>query len=200
MGKETQSGLIAFYETGDYKQYTDYFLDRQLGRLKEVKDVIWHFKKQSGCMKFMQPDFFLIHLLAGNIRLVLFSFIHAVLYNDGVTVDGNNGKGVSHLVLIIYDDLVARNLVGVGGGTGRPCLGVCIVISDVARSVALEEHACGIVGSFGDVLVYLNEILIFRVIVPPSRYVGSLPDSHDVVLDTFRRYRIAVVGRRTSGE
>lgn len=47
--------MIAFYETGDYKQYTDYFLDRQLGRLKEVKDVIWHFKKQSGCMKFMQP-------------------------------------------------------------------------------------------------------------------------------------------------
>ncbi len=30
-------GLIAFYETGDYEQYADYFLDRQLERLKEVE-------------------------------------------------------------------------------------------------------------------------------------------------------------------
>ncbi len=30
-------GLIAFYETGDYTQYADYFLDRQLERLKEVE-------------------------------------------------------------------------------------------------------------------------------------------------------------------
>ncbi len=30
-------GLIAFYETGDYKPYADYFLDRQLERLKEVE-------------------------------------------------------------------------------------------------------------------------------------------------------------------
>ena len=30
-------GLIAFYETGNYNQYADYFLDRQLERLKEVE-------------------------------------------------------------------------------------------------------------------------------------------------------------------
>lgn len=30
-------GLIAFYETGNYNQYADYFLDRQLKRLKEVE-------------------------------------------------------------------------------------------------------------------------------------------------------------------
>lgn len=30
-------GLIAFYETGNYEQYADYFLDRQLERLKEVE-------------------------------------------------------------------------------------------------------------------------------------------------------------------
>lgn len=29
-------GLIAFYESGDYTQYADYFLDRQLNRLKEI--------------------------------------------------------------------------------------------------------------------------------------------------------------------
>lgn len=29
-------GLIAFYESGDYTQYADYFLDRQLARLKEI--------------------------------------------------------------------------------------------------------------------------------------------------------------------
>lgn len=30
-------GLIHFYETGDYEQYADYFLDKQLERLKEVE-------------------------------------------------------------------------------------------------------------------------------------------------------------------
>ena len=30
-------GLIAFYETGDYTQYTDYFLGRLEERLKEIE-------------------------------------------------------------------------------------------------------------------------------------------------------------------
>ena len=138
---------------------------------------------------FMQLAYFsLEHPFAGDICLVLFSFFHAVLHYSCVTVNGNDGEGVSYLVLVIYDDLVSRNIVGVGGGTGGPCLGVCVVISYVTRSVALEEHACGIIRSVGDVLVYLDEILIFRVVVPPSRDVGGLPDSHDVVLDAFCRY------------
>lgn len=31
-----RKGLIAFYETGDYNLYADYFLNRQIGRIKEI--------------------------------------------------------------------------------------------------------------------------------------------------------------------
>lgn len=31
-------GLIAFYESGDYGLYTDYFLDRQIERINEIAD------------------------------------------------------------------------------------------------------------------------------------------------------------------
>ncbi len=56
-------------------------------------------------ISFMQLAYFsLEHLFASNIRLVLFSFFHAVLHHGGVAVDGNDGEGVSHLVLVIHDD------------------------------------------------------------------------------------------------
>lgn len=109
------------------------------------------------------------------------------MHHGGVAVDGNDGEGVSHLVLVVYDDPVARNIVCIGGGTGGPCLGVCAVIRDVACSVTLEEHSYGIVRSVGDVLVNLDEVLLLRVVVAPSRDMGGLPGSHDVVLDAFRR-------------
>lgn len=32
-----RKGLIAFYETEDYNKYTDYFLDRQFERIKEIE-------------------------------------------------------------------------------------------------------------------------------------------------------------------
>ena len=32
-----RKGLIAFYETEDYNKYTDYFLDRQIERIKEIE-------------------------------------------------------------------------------------------------------------------------------------------------------------------
>jgi len=32
-----RKGLIAFYETEDYSQYTDYFLNRQIERIKEIE-------------------------------------------------------------------------------------------------------------------------------------------------------------------
>lgn len=31
-----RKGLIAFYETEDYNLYTDYFLNRQIERIKEI--------------------------------------------------------------------------------------------------------------------------------------------------------------------
>ena len=31
-----RKGLIRFYETGDYIKYSDYFLNRQLERIKEI--------------------------------------------------------------------------------------------------------------------------------------------------------------------
>ena len=31
-----RKGLIRFYETGDYTRYSDYFLNRQLERIKEI--------------------------------------------------------------------------------------------------------------------------------------------------------------------
>ena len=31
-----RKGLIAFYETEDYGRYTDYFLNRQIKRIKEI--------------------------------------------------------------------------------------------------------------------------------------------------------------------
>lgn len=32
-----RKGLIAFYETGDYGMYADYFLKRQIDRIKEIE-------------------------------------------------------------------------------------------------------------------------------------------------------------------
>jgi len=32
-----RKGLIAFYEMEDYSLYTDYFLDRQIERIKEIE-------------------------------------------------------------------------------------------------------------------------------------------------------------------
>ena len=32
-----EQGLIAFYEMEDYSLYTDYFLDRQIERIKEIE-------------------------------------------------------------------------------------------------------------------------------------------------------------------
>ena len=32
-----RKGLIAFYETEDYKLYADYFLNRQIERIKEIE-------------------------------------------------------------------------------------------------------------------------------------------------------------------
>ena len=32
-----RKGLIAFYETEDYSPYADYFLDRQMERIKEIE-------------------------------------------------------------------------------------------------------------------------------------------------------------------
>ena len=32
-----RKGLIAFYETGDYSPYADYFLNKQVERIKEIE-------------------------------------------------------------------------------------------------------------------------------------------------------------------